>query len=211
LRSIFVLLMVIFAAVLFFCVNVSDGATFPFQIFSTNGSYYNNPGVNLWVEVTNGVGIVDFIFHNDSTVNCSIARIYFDDGSLLGIDEVFNCPGTDFSKIFPGPGNLPNGELLEPDFDANREFSIGAENPPPENGVNNIPAGEWVKIHFDLINGGTLEDVIGELLTGELRVGLHVISFPDGFSNSAILTPEPTTIALLGLGALLLLRRRRRV
>ncbi|MFH1371643.1 MAG: PEP-CTERM sorting domain-containing protein, partial [Planctomycetota bacterium] len=62
---------------------------------------------------------------------------------------------------------------------------------------------------FDLINGGTLEDVIDELNNGTLRVGIHIIGLPDGSSESAILVPEPATMCLLGLGALGLLKKRR--
>lgn len=80
---------------------------------------------------------------------------------------------------------------------------------PPKNGVNNVSAGEWVKITFKLIDGGTLEGVLHELYTGDLRVGLHVIGFPDGSSNSAISVPEPATVLLIGLGTVALLRKRK--
>ena len=192
----------------------SEGVIFPLEIFSTNGQYYNDPGVDLYVDVTNGAGSAKFTFYNDSTINCSIARIYFDDGTLLGITSVTNGPGqVTFYEApdFPGPGDLPNGDLLDPDFVADREFSIGADSPPPEDGVNNS-VGEWVQITFQLKDvepgvPGTLDDVLAELGDGRLRVGLHVVAFDDGSSNTAV-NPEPATICLLGLGGLLLRRRR---
>ena len=179
-----------------------------FDIFTTNGAYYDDPNVVLLMDVTDGAGIAEFTFYNDSTVDCSIARIYFDDGTLLGITNIESSgPEVKFNEVpYPGPENLPGGELLDPPFVANRGFSIGGEAAPPQKGIDN--PGEWLKVTFGLINGGTLDDVIDELGSGVLRVGMHVIAFPDGSSESAV--PEPATIALLGLGALVLLRKRKR-
>jgi hypothetical protein len=190
----------------------AQSATYSFEIFTNNSLYADDPGWNLYVKVWDGMGIVNFTFYNDSAFQSSIARIYFDDGSLLGVDEITNSPGyTAFNKA-SSPGNLPGGNLLVPPFVADREFTIVAEPPPPWNGVNDgNPVNEWVSVKFNLINGGDLEDVERELNTGALRVGLHVIDLPGGggYSESAILVPEPATVLLLGLGALALLRKRR--
>jgi len=169
------------------CLGTADAVIFPFQIFTNNGEYNDNHGAIFKVDVTNGEGTAKFTFYNESTFDCVIAAIYFDDGSLLGIDEIINGPGTEFEK--DGPGNLPGGNLLNPPFVADREFNIGADNPAPQKGVNAIPTGEWIQIKFNLISGGTIQDVINELHTGELRIGLHIISFPDGKSESAVNTP----------------------
>lgn len=184
---------------------------FPFKIFTNNGQYNDNPSDIFKVDVTDNQGTVNFKFYNESTFQCSIANIYFDDGSLLGIANIINGPGTEFSRESVSPPNLPGGELLNPPFVANREFSSRGANPAPQRGVNSIPAGEWVQITFNLINGRTLQDVLNELESGELRIGLHIISFPDGSSESAINTPapEPATIGLLCLGSLVLLRKRK--
>jgi len=188
-------------------VTTVQAVIYPFDVFTTNGNYNDSPAIDVYMNVSNGAGQVDFTFYNVSSIQSSLAQIYFDNGSLLGISHVENGPGTVFNEVYPGPGNLPSGETIG--FYADKEFSIGAESPPPENGVNPPPPDEWVKITFDLLENGSLENVIGELNTGVLRVGIHIIDLPDGSSESAVNIPEPGTLVLLGLGALALLRRTR--
>ena len=182
---------------------------YPFQVFTADSGDFNNPEINMYMEVSNGFEQVDFTFYNISSIRSSLAQIYFDDGLLLGITSIINGPGTSFSEIFPGPGNVPGAELLEPPFVADREFSIGAVSPPPENGVNPPPLNEWVQIKFNLESGGTLEGVIAELNSGVLRVAIHIINLPDGSSESAIAVPEPATMALLALSGIAMLLRKR--
>ena len=202
------LLMAVGAVIVFLvCTAPVQAVIYPLEIFTSNGLYYDDPGLDFSMDVTNGVNIADFTFYNESTIDCSLARIYFDDGTLLGITNIIGSDGAEFSEIYPGPGNLPSGNLLDPKFVADREFSIGGEAAPKQKGLDNPD--EWLKVTFDLINGGTLGDVIDELNTGVLRVGVHVIAFPDGTSESALAVPEPATICLLGLGALALIRKRR--
>ena len=183
---------------------------FGFDIFTSNGPYHDDPRLDFSVVVSNGLNHVDFTFYNNSSLNSSLARIYFDDGSLLGISNITNSTGVLFHEGAPG-NNLPGGELIG--FYADREFTIGAQNPEPQNGVNAPPPGlEWVKVGFDLVPGGTLEGVVQELITGELRIGIHIISIdgPPSSSESAIyIVPEPATLFLLAAGAVAALRRRR--
>jgi hypothetical protein len=184
--------------------------TFPFNIFTNNSPYADDLDGDMYVDVWDGTGVVNFTFYNNSSLQSSVARIYFDDGSLLGIDQVFNSQDYTAFDTSVTPGDLPGGNLLDPPFVADREFTIGAESPPPWEGVNNGNiVNEWVTVRFNLINGGDLYDVIDELNSGVLRVGLHIIDLPEGYSESALLIPEPATIMLLGLGALVLLRKRR--
>jgi len=186
--------------------DVSRAAVvYPLEIFTNNGSYYNSPDLDLYVEVSDGEDQAVFTFYNESLINSSITTIYFDGGSLLGIADIIGWTGTSFSQSAT-PSNLPGGKPLESSFVTTAGFSIGSDAPRPHSGVNPC---EWVQITFDLINGGSFQSVIDELDTGVLRIGVHLIALPDGSSESAIAVPEPATIALLGLGALALLRKRR--
>jgi len=202
-----------FRSLVFYCLLLipasllQAGYVYPLEIFTDNGIYYDSPDLNLYVEVSDGeAGQVDFTFYNESLLDSSIARIYFDDNSLLGIAGVTEGIGTSFSQ--PGtPGNLPSGNTLEPPFVATDEFSFDGDSPIPHNGVN---PGEWLRITFDLINSSTFATIIDELDAGTLRIGTHIIALPDGSSESAVTVPEPATIVLLGFGSLALLRRRKK-
>ena len=204
-------LVLLVLAVVLMSAQVVTAELYSFYIFTDNGYYYDDSGIELLVDVTNGDGQVDFTFYNESELACTIASIYFDDGSLLGISGVIDGPGTNFDT--PAKSiDLPAGNLLDPDFDTTEAFSAVGQQPPPFNGVNNS-MDEWVTITFDLLEGGTLQDVLDELDTGILRIGLHITSFPDGSSESAVNypypVPEPATVGLLALGGLVLLRVRK--
>ncbi|MFC1676272.1 PEP-CTERM sorting domain-containing protein [Planctomycetota bacterium] len=195
-----------------FSVTPSLANSYPFDIFSDNGPWgtsgtnFEDPDLNLFVEVTNGEGIVHFTFHNESQgalTDVSITDVYFDDGTLLGISDVINGPGVSFSQV-ASPSDLPGGSLLDPDFITTGLFSADADPPPAHSGVE---SGEFVTIQFDLIGGGVLQDVLGELADGRLRIGIHIQSFSDGSSESALATPEPATLLLLGLGMVMLRKR----
>ncbi|GAH65640.1 unnamed protein product [marine sediment metagenome] len=182
------------------------GYIYPLEIFTNNGSFCDSGDLDLYVVVSKGeAGRVDFTFYNESLIDSSIARIYFDDDSLLDISAITEGAGTSFSQPAT-PGNLPSGKSLEPPFVATEGFSFNSQPPRPQSGVN---PGEWLRITFD-INGSTFAAVINGLDTGAIRIGTHIIALPDGSSESAIVVPEPVTIALLGLGGLALIRRRRK-
>lgn len=198
-----------FYSFVFYCVLGTSASllqasyVYPLGIFTDNGSYYDSGDLNCYVEVSNGgTDLVDFTFYNESLINSSIASIYFDNDSLLDIVSITEGTGTSFNHPAK-PSNLPGANLLTPSFVTTDEFSFNGEPPKPHNGVN---PGEWVQITFD-ITGSTFAAVIDELNTGSIRVGTHIIALPDGSSESAVV-PEPTTICLLGLGSLALVRRR---
>jgi hypothetical protein len=98
-----------------------------------------------------------------------------------------------------------------PAFNVTGMFKADADNPSPAKGIN---PGEWLGIFFALQSGQTYADVINDLATGELRVGLHVQAFSGGGSESFVNTPVPLPAAiwLFGgglLGLMGLIRRRK--
>lgn len=160
------------------------------------------------VDVTDiGGGQVSFLFSNAGPSASSITDIYFDDGTLLGIASVNSGPGTDFAQG-ASPPNLPGADNVSPPFQVTAGFLADSDPPVQPNGAN---PGEWVEIIFDLDGGGTFADVIDELTTGELRIGIRVQGYASGGSESLINVPVPEagTIGLLGAGLAALAARRR--
>jgi hypothetical protein len=195
------------------CTNVY-ALTLPFEIFTDNGDWgtggsnFGDPALDLTVDVYNGGPTVSFEFHNNSISplgDLAITDIYFDDGTLLAISGVTNGPGVAFTQL-ANPEELPGAANLVPPFETTDHFSADADPPPSHNGVE---PGEWVIIHFNLQQDGTLQNVLDELYNGTLRIGIHIQGFPGGSSESAVNVPEPATICLFGLGVLTLLRKRR--
>jgi len=163
----------------------------------------------LSVEVSDqGGGLVRFHFRNSGPQASSISEIYFDDGSLLALSVVTDGPGVDFEPD-ANPPNLPGGQMAVPPFQVTEGFLAEAVPSPAKNGVG---PSEWVKIDFTLQGGQTLDHVIAELTSGELRIGIHVIAFASGGSESFLNAPvpEPATGLLLGAGLLGLAAARRR-
>lgn len=188
-----------------------------FNITNNNAGDAAIGEAQLSVEVTD-IGVdaneVKFIFSNSGPDASAINAIYFDDGTLLGIASVDNSDdGVSFSQD-AAPPDLPGGENLVPEFNVTAGFLADADNPAPTNGVN---PGESVGIVFDLKSGKTFDDVIEDLQTRRLRIGLHVIDFESGGSESFVnVVPLPAS-AWSGMSMLVLLagfawvRRRRAV
>lgn len=187
--------------------------TYGFNVINATASstWHTSPDMDLSVEVSLVGSEVKFKFSNDSLFACSMTQIYFDDdsGSLAGIVSIDwgTQTGVNFVQG-TNNGKLPGGENLTPRLEASNpqmSFSASPIAPVAPNGIN---PGEWLSLIFDLNSGKTSEDVIAAFDSDELRIGVHLQAFPDG-SSASYVTPEPTTIALLGIGTITLLRRRK--
>jgi hypothetical protein len=154
-----------------------------------------------------GGGIVRFHFKNLGPNASVLSEIYFDDGSLLTLTSVVDGPGVDFEQD-ASPPNLPGGQNAIPPFQVTEGFLAESVPSPSHNGAGPT---EWVAIEFSLQGGQTIDDVIDQLASGELRIGIHVIAFSSGGSESFINIPipEPGTLVLVGGGLLALVARRR--
>ena len=48
--------------------STAQAVVYDLQIFSSNGNYYDDPGLNLFVEVLEYAGKTDFTFFNQSSI-----------------------------------------------------------------------------------------------------------------------------------------------
>lgn len=138
----------------------------------------------LFVQVVDlGAAGVRFHFVNTGPQASSITEVYFMDGALLAIYNILDFPpAVDFG--FPSNhNNLPGGNNCVPAFVSTVGFSADSLPPTQPNGVN---PGEHLGIDFTLQTGKTFNDVINDLTSGALRIGIHVQGFADGESESFV-------------------------
>ena len=174
----------------------SQAVTLTFFNISNNSGQAAAVATQLTVEVEQGADDTQasFTFLNNVGIAASITDVYFDDGSLLGIASISSSAGVSFSPD-ANPANLPGGNCCS--FDAS--FSADSDEPPPANGVNSST--DWLTIIFNLVAGMTFEDTIAALISGDLRLGMHVQAIgtsgqSDGFINNP-LDPVPLPAGLL--------------
>lgn len=135
-----------------------------------------------------GGGEVLFQFRNAGPAQSTIATLYIDDldgHSLLDDFDGFSYSGSGIEfKTGGSPGVLPGGNDPLYAFDVDHTF--GAKSPAPHKGVN---AGEWVGLTFELDDDYTFADLLTAIENQDLRLGMHVINFANGQSESYINVP----------------------
>ena len=138
------------------------------------------------LEDLNG-GVVRLTLFNDGPEELVVESLYLESSYLAGL-TIGDTEGTSFS-LGGAPPHLPG---------ANQSFEVDlyatADPAPPKNGIGPEESGI-----FDLVlaDGATPGD-----LFSDLRVGVHVIAFESGGSESFIAqpVPEPGAAMLIGLG-----------
>lgn len=155
-----------------------------------------------------GMNQVNFQFRNVGPDDSAISEIYFDNGPLQSIVTITDRDnGGDMGVDFEAgatPSELPGASGCSPAFVTDTQLSADAESPPSQLGVD---PGETLDILYSLQGGKDFDDVLADLESGALRVGLHVIAFANGQSEGFVSGPgemvgvsEPGTVAMFGLG-----------
>lgn len=175
-----------------------------------------------------GNTIAQFLFKNIGPKASALSEIGFEDGTLLARGTAaggyIDAGGTlvvDSTRVsFAEQKNYPNFGFQ---FDTSSLFSIGANNPAPNDGLN---PGEWLAVKYTLQTGKTYQNLLDALEAGKdgrdpdpnnpgrytsLRLAIHVIAFGDGGSEKLLYSPQPQNpnpvpappaIVLAGLGVI---------
>jgi hypothetical protein len=143
-------------------------------------------------------GQISLVFTNTGPGEAVVANIYFDYFPELNLELVAinNGEGVKFQASPVNPENLPAGLGLMYPFTS--DLGVMAANPKPKNGIN---PGEGLEL---LLNHDSSYDIVGLLGSGELRVGLHGISFGEYSESFVNNIPEPATTPLLFIGSVAL-------
>ena len=133
-----------------------------------------------------------FNINNTGAQQSAIEGVYFDDGTLLGISSLIQQydagtkTGVKFTAGSATPGELPDANNISPAFETTAGFLADSDSPAPKYGIN---PGETLGILFNLKNASYFNDVISQLSSGDLRIGLHAQAFETGTSASFVNAP----------------------
>lgn len=142
-----------------------------------------------------GAGLVSFRFDNLGPLASSITGIYFDGDGVIAppLTIADQSLGVSFTAGSASPGDLPGGNNASPPFDTTAGLLADSDSGPPGTQTNGINPGEWLVLLATAVSG--FDSIINALISGDLRIGLHVQGLLDGESETYINTP-PNLIPL---------------
>lgn len=186
----------------------SASASYMFSQITDNGN--QAIAAQLSLDVIDNGSSVGLKVTNAGPIASTIAAFYVDDnnGRFGSITAYVGTGTVNFGAPPPGPDDLPNGGSVGFATD----FTATANPPPATNGVD---PGEMFELRLSLTGGATLADVIADLNSGAMRVGLHVISIgtvggSESFvNNGKIPTPGALALSACALGCVSVRRRKR--
>ncbi len=184
-----------------------------FRFYAITSNDPSNPAIGesqLLMDVTEtGAGQVSVLFTNTGPEQSAISDIYFDTPDVappfnLAIAQIINGSGVQFIEG-ARPQNLPAG--MDPLIAFCSDEDLGATSPPPKNGINPY---ESLLLELTYTDTYSFIDLLG---SGELRVGLHVISMGTSADSESFINviPEPGTASMLAAGSAFLISFRRRM
>jgi hypothetical protein len=165
----------------------AQAVSFGFEVLEDNSPI--DLSGQLFVDVLDaGSNQVSFEFQNLGPLASSIVGIYFHDmnGDIdppLVIDS--QSTGVSFS-LGASPPDLPGGNNATPPFVTTTGLLADSDPPKAPNGIN---PGEWLLVLADAFTD--FNSIIAALISGDLRIGLHVQALSDGQSESYINNPTP--------------------
>lgn len=166
---------------------MADVETYTFECITDNSATdcdLAEAQLALEVDCDDTLDVVTFkILNNDPPgEQMTIEQFFIQDlDDLLDLDSaaLTEPVGVDFT-IDASPGNLPGGNTIS----FVTEKSGSAEPPAPQNGIN---PGEWLEVTFDLASSSvTCDDLFQSIADDDLMMGIHVINFESGGSESLV-------------------------